>query len=165
AGTCCLGVKAIQSPPVLYMIWALYGSITALRAILTRLSQADSDSPLAWREPPGVAEQAIEGTDCVSNKGVKSRDAISVQEHSAWRRAKTAYIVRDVREANELDICRLEGALDSVKIVASRQVDAIDVQREGLQVLLIADLDVKDRPASQGPAPLAGHLPGDPCAR
>ena len=51
------------------------------------------------------------------------------------------------------------------QLLASRQVDAIDVQREGLQVLLIADLGVKDRPASQGPAPLAGHLPGDPCAR
>jgi rhodanese-related sulfurtransferase len=39
------------------------------------------------------------------------RDAISVQELDELRRARRAHLVLDVREAEELEICRLEGAL------------------------------------------------------
>jgi rhodanese-related sulfurtransferase len=62
----------------------------------------------------------------VSGKGgVKVRDAISVQELAAWRQAKTAYIVLDVREANELDICQLEGALHIPMAFIPAQIDDV----------------------------------------
>jgi rhodanese-related sulfurtransferase len=52
------------------------------------------------------AERAMKETDMDT-----SGDAISVRELAAWRQAKTAHVILDVREADELDICKLEGAL------------------------------------------------------
>ena len=77
------------------------------------------------KETLGAAEQAIEGTARVGSKNVKGRDAISVQELDAWPQAKTPHIVLDVREANELDICQLEGALHIPMALIPTRIDDV----------------------------------------
>jgi len=47
----------------------------------------------------------------MSTPDFEGRDAISVKELEGLRRAGQAHLVLDVREAEELEICRLEGAL------------------------------------------------------
>jgi len=47
----------------------------------------------------------------MSTEALRGSDAISVRELADMRSAGKAHTVLDVREARELDICRLEGAL------------------------------------------------------
>ena len=47
----------------------------------------------------------------MSTETLRGSDAISVRELADMRAAGKAHTVLDVREATELDICRLEGAL------------------------------------------------------
>ena len=47
----------------------------------------------------------------MSTEPLKGPDAISVHELADMRSAGKAHTVLDVREARELDVCRLEGAL------------------------------------------------------
>jgi rhodanese-related sulfurtransferase len=52
------------------------------------------------------------------------RNAISVQELAGLRRARIAHRILDVREAPELEICRLEGALHiPIAELADRMAD------------------------------------------
>jgi rhodanese-related sulfurtransferase len=47
----------------------------------------------------------------MSTEALRGSDAISVRELADMRSAGKEHTVLDVREARELDICRLEGAL------------------------------------------------------
>jgi rhodanese-related sulfurtransferase len=47
----------------------------------------------------------------MSTEPLKGPDAISVYELADMQSARKAHTVLDVREARELDVCRLEGAL------------------------------------------------------
>ena len=47
----------------------------------------------------------------MNTEDFQGRDAISVQELAELRRNRKPHIVLDVRESDELEICRLEGAL------------------------------------------------------
>ena len=47
----------------------------------------------------------------MSTEPLRGSDAISVREFEDMRSARREHTVLDVREARELDICRLEGAL------------------------------------------------------
>jgi rhodanese-related sulfurtransferase len=47
----------------------------------------------------------------MSTEDFEGRDAIDVRELAELRRADRPHLVLDVREADELEICRLEGAM------------------------------------------------------
>ena len=47
----------------------------------------------------------------MSEESLRGSDAISVQELADMRSTGGEHVVLDVREARELDICQLEGAL------------------------------------------------------
>ena len=56
---------------------------------------------------------------------IDGREAISVQELANWRQAETDHIVLDVREAVELEICALEGAMHIAMSQITERVDEV----------------------------------------
>jgi rhodanese-related sulfurtransferase len=66
---------------------------------------------LASHYPGRLAPAPIKGEHALSTRPFAESDEISVRELSELRTAASRHCVLDVREADELAICRLEGSL------------------------------------------------------
>jgi rhodanese-related sulfurtransferase len=64
----------------------------------------------------------------ISIEDFDGRDTISVQELAALRAAGKAHLVLDVREHEELEICRLDGALHIPMASVPARVSELPVQ-------------------------------------
>lgn len=56
---------------------------------------------------------------------IDERSGISVLELAKWRQAEIAHVVLDVREAHELEICGLEGAMHIAMSQITERIDEV----------------------------------------